>query len=59
MKIKRLIVKNFGIFRGTRSFDFDDDVVVIYGENFTGKTTLVRALYFALCGKVYIGRSHV
>jgi DNA repair exonuclease SbcCD ATPase subunit len=52
MKIERLIIKNFGIFRGARFFDLDDDLVVFYGDNFTGKTTLVRALYFALCGRV-------
>jgi DNA repair exonuclease SbcCD ATPase subunit len=52
MKLKWVIVKNFGIFRGARSFDLDDDLVMIYGENFSGKTTLGRAIYFALCGKV-------
>jgi len=52
MKIQRLIIKNFGIFRGVRSFDLDDDLIVVYGDNFSGKTTLVRSLYFALCGRV-------
>ncbi len=52
MKLKRLIVKHVGVFRGTRAFDLDQELVVIYGSNFSGKTTLVRALYFALCGDV-------
>jgi DNA repair exonuclease SbcCD ATPase subunit len=52
MKLKRLIIKNFGIFRGARFFDLDNDLIVFYGENFTGKTTLARAVYFALCGRV-------
>lgn len=52
MKIRRLTVKNVGTFRGVRSFDLDQPVVVIFGRNFTGKSTLVRAIYFALTGKV-------
>jgi len=55
MRLQRVIVKHFGIFREARSFDLDDDLVVIYGENFAGKTTLARAIYFALCGKVLTG----
>lgn len=52
MKLKQVILKNFGIFRAPRYVDLDNDLVVIYGANFSGKTTLARAIYFALCGKV-------
>lgn len=52
MKLKQVILKNFGIFRPPRQIDLDHDLVVIYGANFSGKTTLARAIYFALCGKV-------
>ena len=52
MKLKRVILKNFGIFLTPRHIDLDDDLVVVYGANFSGKTTLARAIYFALCGKV-------
>lgn len=55
MKLQRVILKNVGVFQGVRAFDLDENVVVIYGNNFSGKTTLVRALYFALCGKVFTG----
>ena len=51
MKLHRLIVRNFGIFRGKREFDLDDNMVTIYGDNFTGKTTLSQAIYFAVSGK--------
>ncbi|MDM8544657.1 AAA family ATPase [Desulfococcaceae bacterium HSG9] len=52
MKIKSLILRDFGIFKGRTDFDLDNDLVVISGGNYTGKTTLARALYFVLCGKV-------
>ncbi len=51
MRLKQLVVKNIGVFSGARRFDFDDNLTVIYGKNFSGKSTLARALYFALCGK--------
>lgn len=62
MKLKRIIVKHFGIFRDPQSFDVDHDLVVIYGPNFSGKTTLLRAAYFALCGDLLpagVARKHV
>lgn len=52
MKFKRIILKNFGKFQQPCCFDLDDKLTVFYGENFSGKTTLARAIYFALCGKV-------
>jgi len=51
MRLKQLIIKNIGVFSGTRLIDLDHNLTVIYGKNFSGKSTLVRALYFALCGK--------
>lgn len=51
MKLKQVILKNFGVFKTPRYVDVDDDLVVIYGANFSGKTTLARAIYFALCGR--------
>jgi len=52
MRLKHLVVKNIGVFAGSRRFDFDDNLTVIYGKNFSGKSTLARALYFTLCGKI-------
>ncbi len=51
MRLKALILRDFGVFRSRADFDLDHNLVVISGANYTGKTTLARALYFALCGK--------
>jgi len=52
MRIQQLTIKDIGVFSGIRRFDFDQHITVIYGKNFSGKSTLVRAIYFALCGKI-------
>lgn len=52
MRLEQLTVRNLGIFRGARSFDLNADKVLIYGTNFSGKTTLAQAIYFVLSGKV-------
>lgn len=48
MEIQQLRVENIGCFP-ERTFDFSNPTV-IFGENRTGKSTLVYALYFALFG---------
>ncbi len=48
MKIRRLELENIGCYV-SRSFDFDD-LTVVRGENRTGKSTLIYALFFALFG---------
>lgn len=57
MKIRRIELENIGCFE-RRPFDFMGDassegagLTVVYGENRTGKSTLVHGLYFALFGK--------
>jgi DNA repair exonuclease SbcCD ATPase subunit len=52
MRIQQLTIKDIGVFSGIRRFDFDQHITVIYGKNFSGKSTLMRAIYFALCGKI-------
>jgi DNA repair exonuclease SbcCD ATPase subunit len=52
MKLEKLIVKNIGPYKETRQFDLGGDLTVFYGANFSGKSTLARAIYFALSGKV-------
>ena len=52
MKLEKLIVQNIGVYRDRRSFDLSGDLTVFYGPNFAGKSTLVKAIYFALAGKV-------
>ncbi len=48
MKIQQLRLENIGCFTD-KTFDFSN-LTVIFGENRTGKSTVVYALYFALFG---------
>ncbi len=49
MKIRQLKLKNVGCL-ADRTVDFSD-LTMIYGENRSGKSTLVYAIFFALFGK--------
>jgi len=49
MKIDHLKIEHFGCYTGN-SFDFSD-LSVIYGENRSGKSTLIYGLYYTLFGK--------
>ena len=55
--LKALILHNFGPFKGRQRIDFtqDDGVMIIYGENMRGKTSLLNAIRFAFFGRV-VGR---
>mgnify|MGYP002713147049 CR=1 FL=1 len=57
LQLKALHIENFGPFKGQQTIDFpsDDGVVIVYGENMRGKTSLLNAIRFAFFGKV-IGR---
>jgi len=57
LKVKRLVLNDFGPFKGEQTIQFPDEngVVIIYGENMEGKTSLLNALRYALFGKV-LGR---
>ena len=50
MQLERIILKSFGCF-DRRDFDLSDGVNLIFGPNFSGKSTLVNAIFFALTGK--------
>ena len=50
MRLERIILKSFGCF-DRRDFDLRDGVNLIFGPNFSGKSTLVNAIFFALTGK--------
>lgn len=54
MKIKNLILKNFGPFVGENAVDFSklEDIFLIYGNTGSGKTTIFDAVSFALYGKL-------
>jgi ABC-type oligopeptide transport system ATPase subunit len=44
-KIKKIVLKNFKFFYGTKEIDFDRKHVLIYGENGSGKSSVYWALY--------------
>ena len=44
MKIKKLTLSNFMAFENLQ-LDWSDNINVICGENSTGKTTLLKAMY--------------
>jgi len=54
LRLRRLQVENFGPYKGLQEFAFPDGdgVVVVYGENRRGKTSLLNAIRFALFGQV-------
>lgn len=45
MSIERIELKNFRCF-GHATFDFDQNIILIQGNNGTGKTSLLEALYY-------------
>lgn len=49
MELERFTIKNIGCFE-EKTFDFSN-LTVVFGENRTGKSTLVYALFFALFGR--------
>ena len=55
MRIKKLKLQNFKKFSTLTSFDFNDDINIIVGDNESGKSTLLEAieicLNFTLRGK--------
>lgn len=51
MKLEKIIIKNFGLYREQRQFELGNDLTIFYGANFSGKSTLAKAIYFALTGK--------
>ena len=56
MKIKSITLENFGPYYGIQNIDLATDsvapIVLVYGENMRGKTSLLRAIRWALYGKV-------
>ena len=65
MKLNRLVLRNFGLFRGEQEIDFcpregGDGVyrpmILIGGHNGTGKTTLLEAVRVCLHGRLALGQ---
>lgn len=63
MKLKRLTLDNYGLYRGTVTFDLEPSknadceqpVILFGGQNGAGKTTLFDAFRVVLYGKVALG----
>ncbi len=60
MKINRVVVRNFGLFRGEQTLDLtlrdrDHPIVLIGGHNGAGKTTLLEAIRVCLHGRLALG----
>ena len=55
MRLERLRLKSFGCFE-QQDFDLSDGINLIYGPNFSGKSTLVNAIFFTLTGKSIVPR---
>jgi len=57
LRLKRLEIRGFGPFADQQVLEFPDKrgVVVVYGENMRGKTSLLNAIRYAFFGKV-LGR---
>src|SRR5262249_21351713 len=50
MRIHRIALKDFGPFK-RKTYDLSGDIDLVYGPNFSGKTTLANAVAFTLTGR--------
>lgn len=55
MQLERIRLKTFGCFQ-QRDFQLHDGINLIFGPNFSGKSTLVNAIFFTLTGKPIVPR---
>lgn len=54
LRFTKISINNFGPYQETQTIDFpkDDGVIIVWGENGFGKTTLMNCIRYALWGKV-------
>lgn len=55
MKLELLRLRNFGCLK-EQDYTLSDGVNLIFGPNFSGKSTLVNAIFFSLTGKAIVPR---
>ncbi|MEI7923595.1 MAG: AAA family ATPase [Planctomycetota bacterium] len=58
LTLQNLSLENFGPYKGQQNIEFPTDggVVIVYGENMRGKTTLLNAIRYAFFGTVLTRR---
>ena len=52
MRIKSVEISGFRAFSGSHLFDLDGDVVLVFGVNGQGKTSLFDAIHWAIAGEI-------
>ncbi len=55
MQLERIRLRSFGCFQ-RQDFELSEGVNLIFGPNFSGKSTLVNAIFFTLTGKPIVPR---
>ena len=55
MRLERIRLKTFGCFQ-QQDFELHNGINLIFGPNFSGKSTLVNAIFFTLTGKPIVPR---
>ena len=55
MQLERIRLKSFGCFQ-QQDFELSEGINLIFGPNFSGKSTLVNAIFFTLTGKPIVPR---
>ena len=55
MRLERIRLKTFGCFQ-QHDFELHNGINLIFGPNFSGKSTLVNAIFFTLTGKPIVPR---
>ena len=55
MLLERIRLKMFGCFQ-QQDFELSDGINLIFGPNFSGKSTLVNAIFYTLTGKPIVPR---
>ena len=55
MRLEKILLKSFGCFN-RRDFELGEGTNLIFGPNFSGKSTLVNAIFFVLAGKPIVPR---
>lgn len=56
MYIEKIILRDFGCFHGKQDFELTEGINLIFGPNFSGKSTLVNTIFFTLTGKPIVPR---